>query len=81
MEYSLWKATRKIKQPKQQIPSIRKSDNNWARNDQQKATTFAEHLCAVFQPFPSQLPAAEQQAYKQLETPFQMALPINKINQ
>jgi hypothetical protein len=45
-EYSLWEATRKIKQPKQQIPPIRKGDNNWARTDQQKATTFAEHLCA-----------------------------------
>jgi hypothetical protein len=51
-DYSLWKATRKLKQPTMHIPPIRKPDNTWARTSQQKATAFATHLSLVFQPHP-----------------------------
>jgi hypothetical protein len=57
--YSLWKATRKIKQPQHQTPPIRIDHNTWARTDKQKATAFAEHLASVFQPFSSQLSVTE----------------------
>ena len=48
-DYTLWKATRKIKQPHYQIPPIRVHHNTWARTDKQKAMAFAQHLASVFQ--------------------------------
>jgi hypothetical protein len=36
-DYSLWKATKKIKRPVMQIPPTRKTDGKWARNNEQKA--------------------------------------------
>jgi hypothetical protein len=78
--YSLWKATRKIKQPQHQIPPVRINRNTWTRTNKQKATTFAEHLASVFQPFPSQLSAMEEDTIKnELNAPHQMTLPMKKI--
>lgn len=51
-DYSLWKATRKLKQPQISFPAIRCVDGNWARKDIEKAEMFAEHLTKVFTPFP-----------------------------
>ncbi|KAH9630294.1 hypothetical protein HF086_012479 [Spodoptera exigua] len=51
-DYSLWKATRKLKRPINVAPPIRKSDGTWARTDQEKARTFSEHLSNVFTPHP-----------------------------
>lgn len=51
-DYSLWKVTKKIKRPIIPSSPLRKSDHSWARSDQEKATTFAEHLEKVFQPHP-----------------------------
>jgi hypothetical protein len=53
-DYSLWKATKKIKRPVMQIPPIRKTDGKWARNNEQKAQRFSEHLEHIFQPHGSQ---------------------------
>ena len=47
-DYSLWKATRNIKRPI--TPPIRKEDGTWARNNKQKADTFADHLENIFKP-------------------------------
>ena len=58
---SLWKATRKTKQPQYQIPPIGINHNTWARTDKQKAMAFAQHLASVFQPFPFQLSATEEE--------------------
>lgn len=52
-DYSLWKATRKIKRPPEPIPPIRNENGKWARNDKEKALVFAKHLEGVFKPFPS----------------------------
>ena len=79
-DYSLWKATRKIKQPQHHTPPIRINSSTWTRTDKQKATAFAEHLASVFQPFPSQLSALDEETIKNdLNVPHQMALPIKKI--
>jgi len=48
-DYSLWKATKKIKRPVMQIPPIRKTDGKWATNNEQKPQRFAEHLEHIFQ--------------------------------
>ena len=48
--YSLWKATKKIKRPINTVPPIRKNMGPWARDNQQKAKIFAEHLANIFTP-------------------------------
>jgi hypothetical protein len=79
-DYSLWKATRKIKHPEQHIPPLRTTHNTWARTDKQKATAFAEHLTTVFRPFPSQLTALDEETIlRELNVPHQMAFPLRKI--
>jgi 16S rRNA C1402 N4-methylase RsmH len=37
-----------------EISPIRKTDGKWARNNEQKAQRFAEHLEQIFQPLGSQ---------------------------
>jgi hypothetical protein len=36
-EYSLWKATRRLKRPQKHNPPIKNEDNTWARNDNERA--------------------------------------------
>lgn len=79
-DYSLWKATKKCKQPQQHNPPIRIKDQQWARNHEEKAEAFAIYLEEVFKPFPSEIPIVEEEEiYRFLETPSQMGLPINKF--
>jgi len=79
--YSLWRATRKLKCPQQHIPPVRKPDDTWAWTDKQKAETFAEHLATVYRPLPPQLPnTIEDDILQQLDTPHQMAPPLSKIH-
>jgi hypothetical protein len=47
-DYSLWKATKKIKQVKKSSPPLRTSQGTWARSNVEKAHAFAEHLAKVF---------------------------------
>lgn len=49
-DYSLWRVTKILRRPTSQRLPLRKRDGIWARNDQQKANAFAEHLKNVFQP-------------------------------
>jgi hypothetical protein len=48
--YSLWKATKKLKLPIQRNPPIRKEVWHWARSQHEKAKSFAEHLEKVYKP-------------------------------
>lgn len=48
--YSLWKTTKNMKNPITTIPPILRNDGTWARNNKEKAETFAEHLAQIFQP-------------------------------
>lgn len=59
-DYTLWKATKKLKQPQQAAPPISKQDGTWARTDQEKADTFAEHLTRVFTPNPREVSTEEE---------------------
>lgn len=54
-EYSLWKTTKNLKRPTMQIPPIKNLDGSWARNNEQKASRFAEHLEKIFQPNPAEV--------------------------
>jgi hypothetical protein len=77
--YSLWKTTRKLKQPQHHIPPLRLQNNTWAWTDKQKATTFAHHLSTVFRSFPSQATTEEEDEVMQaLCSPHQMVLPLQK---
>jgi len=79
-DYSLWKATRKIKHPQQHIPPLRTTNTTWARTDKQKAAAFAQHLTTVFRPYPSQQTATEEKTLRhELPVPHQMALQLQKI--
>lgn len=79
-DYSLWKATRRIKRPRQHIPPIRRKDGTWARNNEEKASGFAEHLEDVFKPFDSELTLEEEnEIHRFLEEPPQVDIPINKV--
>jgi hypothetical protein len=43
-DYSLWKATKKIKQVTKSSPPLRTPQGTWARNNTEKAHAFAKHL-------------------------------------
>jgi hypothetical protein len=43
-DFSLWKATKRMRRPTVHIPPITKEDGSWARNDEQKAELFADYL-------------------------------------
>jgi hypothetical protein len=49
-DYSLKKATKRLKQPTQRIPPIRNDDQTWDRSDKEKANTFAGHLEKTLKP-------------------------------
>lgn len=79
--YSLWKATKKLNQPKAHVPPIKMENGNWARSDNEKASTFANHLVKVFQPFSSELSEEEENEITEfLESPAQMSPPISGFN-
>lgn len=79
-DYSLWKATKKLKQQQQHIPPIRDENNKWARSTKEKVNTFAKHLAKVFKPFPSTIAQADEKEIEEfLDSPFQMELPTKKF--
>jgi hypothetical protein len=51
-DYSLWKATKYLKRLIAQVPPIKTTDGRWARNNLEKANTFAQHLEKRFHPYP-----------------------------
>lgn len=79
-DYSLFKATKKINQPQQQVSAIRLADGNWARTSEEKANAFAHHLSEVFKPYPAENTTEEElQLQHFIETPFQMDLPLKNF--
>jgi hypothetical protein len=82
--YSLWRATRKLKHPKLQISPIRNPDSSWARKDLQKAIAFAHHLCSVFKPHPPSNsepnPEPEKENNPLSTTLTSMIKPLRKTN-
>ncbi|KAK2579951.1 hypothetical protein KPH14_007631 [Odynerus spinipes] len=80
-DYTLWKATRKIKQPKQHDPPIRLARGNWAREDKEKAEAFALHLASIFEPNQTAITEEEEKTISEyLETPLQLCLPIKHFS-
>lgn len=77
--YSLWKATKSLKRPKQQATPLKTQMGKWARSDSEKADTFARHLQRVFQPLPSNNQNHNSEIEKYLSSPTQMCLPLKHI--
>jgi hypothetical protein len=79
-DYSLWKATKKIKQVKKAPSPLRTLQGTWARSNVNKAHAFTEHLAEVFQPHPSKTEPQKEEALIQfLEAPYQVKPPINRL--
>jgi hypothetical protein len=49
-DYSLWKATKRLKQLTRGIPPIGNVDQAWARSDKETANTFTGHSEKTFKP-------------------------------
>lgn len=49
-DYSLWKATRKIRRPLNSNPPLKADLGEWVRDDYNKANLFASYMESVFQP-------------------------------
>jgi hypothetical protein len=49
-DYSLWNATKRLKQTTERIPPIRSANQTWARSDKVKANTLAGYLEKTFKP-------------------------------
>lgn len=77
-DYSLWKATRKIKRPQQTYPPVKDKNNKWVKSNQEKANAFADHLLDTFQPNPTNETDEENEIEDFLTAPLQMDLPIKK---
>jgi hypothetical protein len=60
-DYSLWKASKRLKQPQKTFLPLRTIRGEWAKSDMQKTNLLAKHFETVFQPYPSDLPEAEDQ--------------------
>ena len=78
-DYSLWKATRRLKRGKEFNPPIRSQTNDWARSDEEKSQAFATHLSSTFVPFPSNDKLMDNEISKYMDSPYQMDYPINKF--
>ena len=78
-DYSLWKASKALKQTITGQPPIIKADKTYAKSYTEKANTFADHLENVFQPNPVDN-SVEQLVTSRLDEIHQLELPIKKFS-
>jgi hypothetical protein len=79
-EYSLWKATKRLKWPQTLNPPLRTDKREWANSDTQKANVLAEHFANVFKPYNSEMTKEEEkEILHALETPGQLETPVKKF--
>lgn len=79
-DYSLWKATKKLKQPQQYCPPVKDIHGKWARNNREKAIAFADHLVKVFEPNEEDPNTDYNEIRNYLDSPIQMELPIKNFS-
>jgi len=80
-DYTLWKATKRLKQPEISISPIRSSNGKWARSAIEKADAFAQHLAEVFTPHPVEAHSEEEEdeIHRPLNEPYQLELPLHNF--
>lgn len=66
--YSLWRTTKKLRTKIAHVPPILKEDNEYAKTDQEKADTFAEHLGNIFTPNEATMDSEEE--FPQIENNY-----------
>lgn len=87
-DYSLWKATKRIKRPHIYVPPIRKIDGTLARSKQDKAEVYSQYLESIFQPndIASELDVIQCQPFNKTRekirffTPLKVAHEIDNVN-
>ncbi|KAG5322722.1 RTJK polymerase, partial [Pseudoatta argentina] len=79
INYSLWKATKRLKQPQISVPPLRLPDGEWARSAQAKAETFAQHLKQVFTPHSGETQTDENEIHRSFNETYQMESPLEKF--
>ncbi|GBP42597.1 RNA-directed DNA polymerase from mobile element jockey [Eumeta japonica] len=77
--YSLWRATKNFKRPKNHVPPLRRQEGAWARSDYDKATAFAEHLHKVFTPLTSNDLAKDDVIASYLQSPNLLCFPLKAV--
>jgi len=70
--YSLWKATKRLRRQQTPIPPLRTSGGEWAKSDIQKVYTLADHFKNVFQ-----MHTYDQTSNDKQDTPHPLG--INKL--
>ena len=79
-DYSLWKATKRLKRPQIPIPPLRTAGGEWAKSDAQKANVLADHFAQVFRPYDSELSRSEErEIIHALGTPSRLNTPVKKF--
>ena len=78
-DYSLWKATKQLKNPITHRSPIKKPDGSWAKSDEEKAKIFAHHLTGVFTANDDNGSTKIDEIQSVLDQPHQMELPIKKF--
>jgi len=79
-DYSLWKATKWLQLPQTPIPPLRTPGGEWAKSDEQKVNTLADHSAQVFQPHtPDQTGGDKQDMLHALENNKLPASPIKNF--
>lgn len=73
-DYSLWKATKRIRRPQQSIPPLMDTSRKWARDGKEKAMAFANYLDTVFQPYHPDEPENDVEVLAYLNAPPQLTL-------
>lgn len=62
-DYSLWKATRRMRRHLIQVPPIKNAEGHWVRRDEEKVELFAQYLADIFQPHDIQSSIEPNSAY------------------
>lgn len=78
-DYSLWKATAKLKRPILHQSPLKKDDGSWIRSDKDKSAAFAKHLSEVFTAHDCLSPSTEVTVSSLLKIPHQLDPPIKKF--
>lgn len=77
---TLWKATKSFKRPKNSNPPVKQLNGNWARSNEEKANTFAEHLERVFSPLQRTPTRSDDEIEHFISAPCLMSLPIKSVS-
>ncbi|GBP91928.1 RNA-directed DNA polymerase from mobile element jockey [Eumeta japonica] len=77
--YSLWRATKNFKRPKNHVPPLRRQEGAWARSDYDKATAFAEHLHEVFTPLTNNNLAKDDEIASYLQSLNLLCFPVKAV--